>query len=560
MPTDAPARPEKTDEAKKGSKKDRLRRLQVPGRLRNLPMPGPKAALGIALAFIGAGALLVSLAYGGDTEAQPLGPNRAVNAGAADARDITSHNSPTLVRNPVDAKNLVIANRIDTPRYSCALHVSADAGASWSQTPLPVPRGEEPKCYAPDVTFDAAGTLYLSFVTLAGRGNEPHAAWVSTSTDGGRTLSTPTKSIGDELSFGVRILADPTTRGRVHLTWLQGRQVALFSLVTPGNPILSKRSDDGGKTWSKPVRVSGPEHARAVAPTPAIAADGALNVAYVDLGDDRLNYEGAHEGRGGVPYDGTWSLVLSRSSDRGATWREAIIEPRVVPTERFVVFIAPTPSLALSADGRKMYVAFPDGTRGDADVKLWRSSDGGASWASTRVNDTPRGARRTQNLPQVDVAANGRVDVLYLDRRADPSDDLNEASLQSSFDGGKTFEPRVRLTDRAFDSRIGFGSERGMPDLGSRLALLSDRQRALAVWPDTRGGTRDTGKQDLQREVIAFIEPARLADGLKAALRVGGGALLLVGLVLILAPLRTRAGGLLGRLGRKEKQPPAADA
>lgn len=38
---------------------------------------------------------------------------------------------------------------------------------------------------------------------------------------------------------------------------------------------------------------------------------------YLDVKDDRLDYEGLHDGAGGKPYDGEWELVLGRSEDRG---------------------------------------------------------------------------------------------------------------------------------------------------------------------------------------------------------------------------------------------------
>ena len=110
---------------------------------------------------------------------------------------------------------------------------------------------------------------------------------------------------------------------------------------------------------------------------------------------------------------------------------------------------------------------------------------------------------------------------MYYDRRSDPRDRRNEISLQSSFDHGKTFTPRVTLSDRSFDSRIGFGWERGMPDIGSRLASLSTDARVFAVWTDTRAGTQITRKQDQMRAVAAFSSPARLDGWEKWALRVG---------------------------------------
>ena len=110
---------------------------------------------------------------------------------------------------------------------------------------------------------------------------------------------------------------------------------------------------------------------------------------------------------------------------------------------------------------------------------------------------------------------------------------MNQVSLQSSFDAGKTFTPALRLSTRPFDSRIGFGAKEGLPDLGSRLALVSGDRSALGVWTDTRAGTPQTQKQDLARGVIAVSDPARLSKTAERALRYGGLALGLAGLVLL---------------------------
>lgn len=54
--------------------------------------------------------------------------NAPINAGARDPTDISAHNSPTIARNPTNDANLAVANRIDSPRFSCALNVSYDDG------------------------------------------------------------------------------------------------------------------------------------------------------------------------------------------------------------------------------------------------------------------------------------------------------------------------------------------------------------------------------------------------------------------------------------------------
>ena len=499
------------------------------------PRRRPWALLGAAIVAIGAGVFALGSDSSG-AEAPVVGANRPVNAGATDELDISSHNSPTVVRSPADPDLLAVANRIDTPRFSCALHVSADAGATWDRTPVPFPAGEEdpPRCYAPDVAFGPDGTLYLSFVTLVGAGNTPNALWVVTSTDAGRTLSTPVRVAG-RLTFQVRVSAHPSIAGRVYLSWLQADSTAVHALPNTGNPIVLVRSDDSGKTWSAPARVSPTTRARVVAPSTAVGPDGRIYLSYLDLGDDRLDYHGGHEGLGGPPYDGTWSVVVARSEDDGATWKEVEVDDEVVPAERFIVFLPPSPSLAV--DGDRVYLAFHDASQGDADVWLWTSSDAGVSFSGRRrVNDTPKGDGTSQYLARLGVSPGGRLDVVYYDRRADPENVANQVSLQSSTDKGRTFSPHLTLSESAFSSRIGYGGERDLPDLGSRLGLLSADRRVLAVWSDTRAGTPISKKQDLATAIVALSD--RAPD--RRPVRVGGLALGAAGLAVLVAAGRAR--------------------
>lgn len=484
----------------------------------------PWAVLGTALMALGAGAVLVAVSTGnGPVLATEVGP---VNPGAGDPLDITAHNSPTVVADPRRPANLAVTSRVDTPQFSCRLHVSSDAGDHWRPVSIPFPAGEEapPRCFAPDAAFGADGTLYVSFVTLRGAGNVPNAAWLSRSTDGGKTLSTPAPMLG-QLAFGVRLVADPKVPGRLHVTWLQAAATATLGFPDVGYPVLAARSEDGGATWAEPVTVSPPSRARVLGAVPAVASEEGLYVAYLDLGDDALDYHGGHEGRGGEPYPGRWSLVVSSSRDGGKSWSDAVVDAGIVPIERVIAFFPPTPSIAVDGRTGRVHVAFHDGRAGDPDVWLWSSTDGGATFgAPRRVNDTRRGDGTSQYLPRISVAPAGRVDVVYYDRRRDRRNVRNDVSLQSSSDGGRSFGPSLRISGRSFDSRIGFGSERGMPDLGSRLGSWSGDDRLVAVWADTRAGNLVSNKQDLARAVVDFRRsPWRMpAAGAGAALVIAG--------------------------------------
>jgi len=477
------------------------------------------------LLVIGLGLLLVASTLGGGTlrQSRPVVP---VNAGAVDGTDPRAHNSPAVARNPKNRANLVVANRVDSPRYSCALHVTLDGGGSWEERAIPFPGGEElpARCFAPDVVFDVDGTMYLSFVTLKGEGNSPNAVWTTASTDGGRTMTTPTRALGP-LAFQVRLLADANRPGNLHLTWLQADAVAFVAFPNPANPVRSMRSTDGGITWSEPRDVSSSKRRRVVAPSPAQGRDNELFVLFLELLDDRLDYQGAHEWKGGAPYDGPWRLVLARSVDRGQTWQEATVEERLVPTQRMLVFLAPAPSLAVDRERGRVFVAYQDGRTGDADVLLWTSTNWGVTFtAPRRVNDTARRDGTSQYLPKLAVAPSGRLDVVYYDRRKDPKDLMNEVSLQSSSDGGSSFGARMLLSSTAFDSRVGFGGRRGMPDLGSRLGLVSGDDDIFALWTDTRRGVPDDVRQDVAVAVVDVTQPSSMHGLVRFA-----GALALAG-------------------------------
>jgi len=502
------------------------------------PAPrGPRGSLvslllGASLVLVAIGAIVVSGSYDRPPTVRLVGNDQPVNVSARTPGDVSALNSPTLVRNPRQPGNLAVSSRVDTPVFSCTLHVSLDGGARWTQTDIPQPRRGRGKCYNPDVAFAADGTLYLSFVTLRGPGNVPNEVWLSTSKDGGRTLSFPLRVRG-ALAFQVRLAADPVKPGRLYMTWLQANEVGVLKFTAPGNPIAVMRSDDGGATWGQPVRVSSRARQRVLTPTPVVGRDGTLYTLYLDVGNDQLDYEGGHEGMGGPAYTGRYSLVLARSRDGGATWSESLVSDRLTSIGRFIVFLAMAPTVAVDRDGR-VYAAFHSTEQGSPDVLLWTLEPGASTWRGpTRVNDNPPRDGTAQYLPKLSVAPDGRLDVLYYDRRADRENLKNEVSLQSSFDHGRSFTPAVQLSSRPSDSRIGFGAKEGLPDLGSRLALISDDRAALGLWTDTRAGIPATQKQDLAEAAVAVSDPPRLSGLAKDLLRFGGLLLGIVGLALL---------------------------
>lgn len=454
-------------------------------------------------------------------------------------------NSPMVAADPTEPDFVVLANRLDAPDYGCGLQVSGNAGRDWIPAgALPTrPEGAE-KCYAPEIAFDAHGILYFVFVGLAGAGNRPMGVFLATSSDRAQTFGPPHQVLGP-LNFGVRMALDRSVgdHGRIHLVWLHADDVGFGGFSAPPNPIQAAHSDDGGITFSAPVQVSDPERSRVVAPAVTLGPGGALHVAYYDLGDDARDYQGLE----GPVWEGTWSVVLSTSTDGGRSFSAGVdVDRGVVASQRVMLIFTMAPPALVAGPGRRVCAAWTDARYGDDDAVARCSTDGGGRWQSLRrLNDDPAGNGHRQYLPRLSVAPGGRLDAAFLDRRADFRNSRYHVFFTFSVDGGRSFAPNVRITGESSDSQVGQQYEgvsaEGQVEVGGRLGLLSRRNDAVVAWPDTRNtveGVR-TGQE-------VFTATVRLAarQGRPWQSAAGGAALGGLGAVLAILVL---AGYLRGR-------------
>ena len=413
---------------------------------------------------------------------------------------IDANNSPSIARNPRQAQNVALSYRVDRPRFSGALAWSEDGGATWQTTALPLPEGKD-RPFAADVAFAPDGTLFVTYVHLETNGNVPANLWLSSSRDGGRTLSPPTQLAGP-LTFQSRLAVGRS--GALHVTWLQGKEVALYRFTTVENPIVAVTSTDGGRTFSAPVQISDPQRIRVGAASPVVDDKDELVVLYQDFKGDRRDFENLD----GPPWNEPFALVVTRSSDGGRTFSPGVeVDNGLVATKRFLVFLPDFPSLAAGPDG-ELFVAWADGRNEDEDVFVRRSGDGGRTWGSLiRVNDNPQGDGTDQYLPRIAVAPGGRVDMVFLDRRRDSENVMTDATVASSHDGARSFD-NARLSSTSFESRVGPKADvKFSVDFGSRLGLVSDDDRSLAAWTDTRAGNEDTGRQDVMAAAFEVPTP-----------------------------------------------------
>lgn len=503
--------------------------------------PGRRGAAGrgstvLGAAMVAAGITLATGAWpiGGESSAAAIRARPEVAVTPMDLRIKASNNSPTLAVDPTDERFVVLANRQDAP-FSCSLHLSGNGGRSWiTATPALKLPDRAATCYGPEVAFDRFGKLYFLFVGLAAESNRPIGIFLTTSDDRGRSFTAPRQVLGAERFF-VRMVLDPEMgkRGRIHLVWLHALSPpSLGGLPVPANPIMASYSDDGGSTFSDPVQISDPARERVVAPTVALGSGHSIHVLYYDLEQDARDYHGLE----GPTWEGTWSLVIASSRDGGVRFGEGVVvEASVVPPERpMLIFTMPAPSLAADRSGN-LYAGWHDARNEDWDVFVRRSKDGGRRWdLPRRVNDDRRGNGRHQYLPRLSVGPDGRLDAVFYDRRGNVENRGNDVYYTYSHDRGVTFARNMKLTAQNSDSIIGpryATSPHRQFEFGGRLGLISEPDRAVAAWTDTRNSGRGPPAQDIFATEVAFRTPASRPIWTRptgAALTLAGAALLVV--------------------------------
>jgi hypothetical protein len=100
----------------------------------------------------------------------------------------------------------------------------------------------------------------------------------------------------------------------------------------------------------------------------------------------------------------------------------------------------------------RLYVTWTDYRNGDIDVFCMSSPDSGRSWGSgVRVNSDPVHNSADQLFQWLAVdSASGAVNVIFYDRRRDPSNRLADVVLARSTDSARTFRNYL-LSDHSFD-------------------------------------------------------------------------------------------------------------
>lgn len=386
---------------------------------------------------------------------------------------------PSLAVHPSNS-DIVIAAAKDwrTGPKQVWYYRSTDGGRTWADGHLNSLPSELPNQSDPVVTFDAAGTAYLTLIAYNQNDLSVGGIFVARSTDAGLTWQKPvavaTNSedvFNDKEWVAVDRSGNQSTRGNIYVTW------TLFSEDGPRRDrgdIVVSRSTDGGRTFSAHQPVSPTEHSTNQGSCPVVGPRGEVYVLYYrDLGSAS-------------------ALYVAKSSDGGLTFPQVVKAtdvtrpPSPLPGSSFRIFVLPT--LAVDPTSGALYATWNDYSSGDTDVKLVASSDGGVTWTPpSRIGrDT---GKADQFFPAAVVGTGGTLHLLWLDRRDDTTNKRYIPYYARTTDGGKTLSAEFPLSSAGSSPDIGFEGTLIGDYLG--LDVSADGMRVYAAWVDTRNGDQD---------------------------------------------------------------------
>jgi hypothetical protein len=279
-----------------------------------------------------------------------------------------------------------------------------------------------------------------------------------------------------------------------------GTMVACWTLDEPATQaegpqrIVCERSTDGGRTWPDQPKPISPPAQRLVLGAHVVADTRDPNTFYVVW----LEYLS-----GLLDRTGTNTVQFSKSTDGGVSWsppqtvQRFIPLPNTFPQQAFrslslpIMAAGPRGELYVSyADYEPLRATTPDEDGLQADIRLSRSLDGGATWsAPVRVNQDETNADQFQQYVRVTPA--GQVNVSFFDRRLDrpnppshPGNFFIDTFLARSNDGGTTWRD-ARVSHDSWDPSINPPISRSGQFIGDYQGLVADNCFATPFVNDT---------------------------------------------------------------------------
>ena len=495
-------------------------------------------------ALVGA-VIAIAVAGCGSSSSQQTSPEVVttvlVNKDKAIARNLEV---PVLLADRSDSSTVYLFG-VELLTGQCRFYTSADRGYTWtlgtapSLTPYTFcgPGSARPVNFRASMVQGSEGTLFIAYAGVDPTAGGSRSILVARSTDKGHNWTTvavdaapPASTTGyAEEDFEPHLAVDNSDPKHLFVAWRRS-YADTPGKTLPGTRAWGAESTNGGVTFSSPARMF--DKRIGFDPPYPVIVNRTVYVTWHQTFPAPSDSAPAPKDR----------LYCSSSTDGGKSWTDNVIDQGKSNN-------VATPILVHDSSRSRFYTFWDDDRNGSLDVFFSTSTDG-KSWSPAVRLDNDPSKGRDHLLPAAAVAPNGRIDVVWYDYRNDPYPaaptggnlgNRNDVYSASSFDGGATWTPNVRVNDLLIDRLKGTWNNQYFIEVPP--AVASTDTAAVAAWSDTRNGDAHTETQDLYAAPLAFDSSA-IPAGFAGATVPGYNRtdLLVVGVIAGLA-------GLLGGIG-----------
>jgi len=380
-----------------------------------------------------------------------------------------------------DPQKVVAASNDISASGRQAVFYSADGGATWGQTSLPLVSGDLLHS-DPTVEWTSDGSAWSATLGIHGAALRLR---VYRSTDHGATWTFDSTASGAQTNVDKEMLWVDHADGSPY-------KDTLYAVWHNGDPVCVNRRPAGG-SWQAPLQVSGAETTgTGIGADVKTNARGDLFVLWPDTGSRRLYTVKSSDGGAsfGAPVAvaetfGAYDIGIPAMNLRRALIYVAAGAYRTAVDDD--VFAAWT-----DLSGASGCTAPPDEPGGNAGSacksRVWfaRSTDGGATWAAAAMVN-PAAATSDQLNPWLAVdEATGTLALVYYDTAGDPTRRTGGVWYQSSYDRGATWSAPFKLTSAATDETTGIADS--VNQFGDYNGLSGYAGVFLPSWTDRRSG------------------------------------------------------------------------
>lgn len=350
----------------------------------------------------------------------------------------------------------------------CAYNINTafrtlDGGMTWTPTSVPFSGTSGD----PVTAYDSLGNLFYDNMKSPVTGT-----WTNKSTDGGVTWGTAVSAnVGNDKNW---IAADQTAGPYSNY---------IYGNMTPGN---IRRSTDNGATFTTMATFSNTLPGAMVCVGANGSVQGGSVYAVMHTGTNSAGiYNIYHSTNGGANFTLMSQNQYSNYIGTEISGRSTVQGMRTRPYPMIAADNSYGPNRG------RLYLVYasnnPAGNGGKSDIFLRYSTDFGATFSAAKVvNDDVNSQNNFQFFPAIWCEKNtGKLYIKWYDTRLCPTSDSMDVYATYTTDGGTTFAPNQRVTNKTF--KIKLASSGGAPAYqGDYDAICGNPISAMVCWTDFR--------------------------------------------------------------------------